>query len=242
MRYSISIIKQGVVNLKAKWSEQNSRAVAILLRLLHMDHCISLRCRHTHTDCKMVWQQVVWTLESWQPEDCKGKTGSLLAVTARALTYTCNTPIMPTGSAGIEWPAPDRISSDQVQVSLSVKCFTTGRILPLTEGRMEMPGISLHSGPPFLRPFGIPSCSSLPWYFLGVHTGGGNSFEKFGYVPLDCIRKLNCKLPLEFPFFNLFLENKCKNIPERNTVRRILYVSKSEQNSIINIIKIVIKY
>lgn len=134
MRYTISIIKQEVVNLKAKWSEQNSRAVAMLLGLLNTDHCISLRCRHTHTDCKMVWQQVVWTLESWQPEDCKGKTGSLLAVTARALIYTWNTPIMPTGSAGIEWPAPDRISSDQVQVSLSVKCFTTGRILPLTDG------------------------------------------------------------------------------------------------------------
>lgn len=74
VRYSISIINQGFVNLKAKWSEQNNRAGAILLRLLNTDHCISLSYRHTHTFYKMVWEWMIWTLEGWQPEDCKGKT------------------------------------------------------------------------------------------------------------------------------------------------------------------------
>lgn len=74
-----------------------------------------------------------------------------------------------------EWPAPDRITN--LQMSPSVKCFTTGRnAFSHCRKNGDVWDPPWHSACSFLDPFGVPSCSSLPWYFLGAPAGGGNSF------------------------------------------------------------------
>lgn len=116
---------------------------------------------------------------------------------------------MPTGSVG---PVSDwHQTGSAVQMSPRMKYFPTGRNAFSHRGKDGDTGIS----PDTVLLLLSTTLAHPELFFFGTPIGGDNTFQEFGFVPQDCIRKIKLQTSSGVPFFNLFLENKYKNIPEQ---------------------------
>lgn len=157
--------------------------------------------------------------------------GSLLAVTTRTLISNCNTPIITNRFSGTRLTSTrqDQQCADVSECEMFHSWYFTAFSHCRKDGdAWDQPW---HSAPSFLKPFGIPSYSSLPRGFLGAPAGGDNSFKEFGFVPLDCTGKLNCKLPLEFPFLIFFYKKSIKIFQEKYNAKNKTFTCMSQHHS-----------